>query len=186
MRKALGEAQALGVPGADPANAEAMLASASAAGEAARLDDDGEEPKVAYIWPGTTRETRGSDPELEAARNEGNAPSPDAFANFALGQLTAVRQSNAMQERTPVVAKIEKNRPENNGVKRPSAGTVCAAVWDTAATLSTLSESGGNHTKVATLSEVTKACEAKGINKFTARTQYARWRVFNGITGRLL
>jgi hypothetical protein len=107
------------------------------------------------------------------------APAPDAFSNFAFSQLTSRPQPDATETAArPVVApKIEKNRPEANGVKRPSVGTLCAQVWEIATSLS--------KERTATLSEVTKAAESQGINKFTARTQYARWRVFHGITGRV-
>ena len=30
-----------------------------------------------------------------------------------------------------------------------------------------------------------QAAESKGLNKDTAKTQYARWKTFNGITGRV-
>lgn len=137
------------------------------------------------------------DPELAAALGqhdeEGNdvapSPTPAAFGSFALAQLTAPKapDTTAMPVRPVAVAKIEKNRPESNGVKRPSAGTICAQVWDIAASMSNISESGrDNSGSTPTLSQVVKAAESVGINKFTARTQYARWRVFHGITGRIV
>lgn len=107
-----------------------------------------------------------------------------AFGAFAAAQLGAQTQADPV--RTQSVVRIEKQREERNGVKRPSAGTSCAAVWDTAFSLSVMSENGTQHERIATLSEVVKAAESKGINKFTARTQYARWRVFHGLTGRLV
>ncbi len=117
----------------------------------------------------------------EEAQEERNS----AFGSFAMNQLGAQREP--VQTGTPgrrnTITKIESNRPEQNGVKRPSAGTVCAQVWDIATSLSNGDEMPRE--KIAKLSEVIKAAEAKGINKFTARTQYARWRVFHGITGRV-
>lgn len=110
----------------------------------------------------------------------------DAFGAFASAQLGA-QQPAADPVRTQAVIRVEKNREERNGVKRPSHGTACANVWDLAFTLSDMSESTqGQHERIATLSQVVKAAEAAGVNKFTARTQYARWRVFHGLTGRLV
>ena len=73
--------------------------------------------------------------------------------------------------------KIEKDRPEQNGLKRPSAGSTCAIIWDTADHIS--KQTG--HT--CTSAELFNALQ--GYNECTLRTQYARWRQFNGITGRL-
>lgn len=139
-------------------------------------------PEIAYVWPGDTAKLE-RDAEPDAVVEDYAHPEHDHFSRFALGQLTAERRADVIAPeatRAPVIAKIEKNRPEQNGVKRPSAGTTCSAVWGIAARLSEV-PSG----KIATLSQVVKAAEAKGINKFTARTQYARWRVFHGLIGRL-
>ena len=73
--------------------------------------------------------------------------------------------------------KIEKDRPEQNGLKRPSAGSTCAIIWDTCDEISKTS----GHT--CTSAELFNALQ--GYNECTLRTQYARWRHFNGITGRL-
>lgn len=111
-------------------------------------------------------------------------PAPDAFSAFAHAQLTARPQptSTVPAARANPDRPVEKNREEANGVKRPSSGTLCAQVWDIATQLSNGDEKPS--TKVAKLSEVVKAATDKGINQFTARTQYARWRVFHGIVGR--
>ena len=67
---------------------------------------------------------------------------------------------------------------QRNGISRPAGGAT-GAVWDacdqiTAATGST-----------ATRGAAIEALRAKGINHWTASTQYARWRKFHGITGHL-
>jgi hypothetical protein len=118
----------------------------------------------------------------EVVENE-PAPVHDAFSAFAFSQLTAPKIiDTSLPAQTIVVSKIEKNRPELNGVKRPSAGTICAHVWEIATGLSNI----GNVSVKPSLSQVVKASLAVGINQYTARTQYARWRVFHGITGRAL
>ena len=72
---------------------------------------------------------------------------------------------------------IEPNRAEQNGLKRPSKGSTCAIIWDTCDRIT--SEKGST----CTSAELFNALQ--GYNDCTLRTQYARWRQFNGITGRL-
>ena len=74
---------------------------------------------------------------------------------------------------------IEKNRPEQNGVKRPSAGGLCRAVWDAC----------WAHQEIAgtppTAKEVKAIAETNGWNPNNASIEYYQWRKFNGITGRV-
>ena len=72
---------------------------------------------------------------------------------------------------------VEQNRPEQNGVKRPSAGSTCAIIWDTCDRITS------EQVHTCTSAELFNALQ--GYNECTLRTQYARWRQFNGITGRL-
>lgn len=121
---------------------------------------------------------------IEAGEEEAEpevTPEGRAFGAFALGQLTAKpasEQAEAPAAATPTV-KIEKNRPQANGITRPSTGTICAEVWELA---ELLSQSLGRTVSLAVLVD---AAKDRGINQFTARTQYACWRKFNGITGRV-
>lgn len=129
------------------------------------------------------------DAELNAALSQhhedgSDVVQHDAFSAFATSQLTSRPTTNTEPRATSTASnsRVERNREEANGVKRPSAGTLCAQVWDIATQLSNGDEKPS--TKIAKLNEVVKAAVAKGINQYTARTQYARWRVFHGITGR--
>lgn len=74
---------------------------------------------------------------------------------------------------------IEKNRPEQNGVKRPSAGGLCRAVWDACWAHQ---EATG---EVPTAKEVKAIAETNGWNPNNASIEYYQWRKFNGITGRV-
>jgi len=73
--------------------------------------------------------------------------------------------------------KIEANREQKNGVKRPSIGGVCRAVWDYLDEL----VAGG---KDATAKAVREAAPGKGWNANNASIEFYQWRKFNGITGR--
>ena len=74
---------------------------------------------------------------------------------------------------------IEKDRPEQNGVKRPSAGGLCRAVWDAC----------WAHQEITgtppTAKEVKAIAETNGWNPNNASIEYYQWRKFNGITGRV-
>ena len=74
---------------------------------------------------------------------------------------------------------IEKDRPEQNGVKRPSAGGLCRAVWDAC----------WAHQEATglppTAKEVKAIAETNGWNPNNASIEYYQWRKFNGITGRV-
>lgn len=71
--------------------------------------------------------------------------------------------------------KIQSNRPERNGVKRPSEGTICAQIW---AWCDAAHDTGG---KVA--AKDLKAA-LPGLDATTCTVQFYRWRKFNGIQGR--
>jgi Zn ribbon nucleic-acid-binding protein len=66
--------------------------------------------------------------------------------------------------------KIEKERIEQNGVKRPSAGGLCAAVWEW------LDENGNCMPK-----DLKPVAEAKGWNLNNAQIELYQWRKFMGL-----
>ena len=74
---------------------------------------------------------------------------------------------------------IEKDRPEQNGVKRPSAGGLCRAVWD--ACWSHQEKTG----EVPTAKQVKEIALAQGWNPNNASIEYYQWRKYNGISGRV-
>lgn len=74
--------------------------------------------------------------------------------------------------------KIEKGREERNGIKRPSAGGKCRAVWDA---LDEYVELEGTQPDA----KVVKAWALEnGWNPNNASIEFYQWRKFNGITGR--
>lgn len=70
--------------------------------------------------------------------------------------------------------KIEKDRPEQHGVKRPSAGGKCRAVWD-ALDLEPTADS----------KRVKALAVEHGWNPANASIEFYQWRKYNGITGRV-
>lgn len=73
------------------------------------------------------------------------------------------------------VRKIQANRPEANGVKRPSEGTICAQIW---AWCDEVHGAGD----VVRAKELRAALPA--LDDTTKTVQYYRWRKFNNIQGR--
>lgn len=74
--------------------------------------------------------------------------------------------------------KIEKDRPEQNGIKRPSIGGKCRAVWD--ALDAYQAETG----EVPTAKVVRDLAADEGWNPNNASIEFYQWRKFHGITGR--
>lgn len=73
---------------------------------------------------------------------------------------------------------IEKDRPEQNGIKRPSAGGLCRAVWDA---MDAIRVASG---LVPTTQQVRDTATANGWNTNNAMIEFYQWRRYNGIVGR--
>jgi hypothetical protein len=71
--------------------------------------------------------------------------------------------------------KIEKDRPEQNGVKRPSIGGKCRAIWD--ALDAYRAETG----ELPTSKTVKELAADEGWNPNNASIEYYQWRKFHGI-----
>lgn len=67
--------------------------------------------------------------------------------------------------------KIEKNREQRNGIKKPSAGGKCRLVWDALDILASKD--------LATLKEIKAVAEASGWNVNNATIEFYNWRKFN-------
>lgn len=129
------------------------------------------------------------DDEQHEEEHHDDAAGNGAFGAFAMAQLTA--PSNATPVEPPRVAasqriaglKIEKDREERNGVKMPSVGGMCRAVWDALNNLMTHDEATGL-ANVPTVADIKALAEEKGWNVNNASIEYYQWRKFHGISGR--
>jgi len=74
--------------------------------------------------------------------------------------------------------KIEKVREERNGVKRPSTGGKCRAVWDALDALQGELEAG----EKVTSAMVKDLANDEGWNPNNASIEFYQWRKFNGIS----
>lgn len=83
-------------------------------------------------------------------------------------------------EKAAKKAEREANRmPQENGIRRPKPNTLSGQIWSRA---DTLSEQLGGPVSIKALVE---DCQKFSIVEPTIRTQYAKWRKFYGITGRI-
>jgi hypothetical protein len=105
----------------------------------------------------------------------------DAPVEPAVEVVRAPRVLPTLPVVTPVFAKpakerkIQANRPEAHGVKRPSEGTICAQIW---AWCDEVHKAGDK----VTAKELRAALP--DLDDTTKTVQYYRWRKFNGIQGR--
>lgn len=82
---------------------------------------------------------------------------------------------------TTRVRKIQKVRLSQNGVTRPTSGGKCARIWDIC------DEKAANYAdKRVPFSIIRTVAEAEGLSLGNARAEYAAWRKFNAITGRIV
>jgi hypothetical protein len=104
----------------------------------------------------------------KASKKGGSAPATKPTTSTAIAA--------PQQEAAPAKAK----RPPavvQNGVSRPRAGGLCAAVWELT---ENLSKSG----ELPTIGEVKVAAAEKGLNPTNVSIEYYRCRQFHGVRGR--
>ena len=97
----------------------------------------------------------------------------DKFFGEARTPLSLTPKARKVPETTGI--KIEKNREECNGIKRPSIGGVCREIWDFC----------DAQAKTPALKEVKAQAVVKGWDLVTTAIQYYQWRKFSGIVGRI-
>ena len=89
--------------------------------------------------------------------------------------------AKAAAEQKAAAAAIEKPAkvvmPQQHGITRPKADGACGKVW---AIADAMSSRLGQPVPISMLSKETAAA---GLNDATTRTQYARWKTFNGVFG---
>ena len=116
--------------------------------------------------------------EREAKAAAKKAAAEKAKADRA--EAAAKKKADAEAAKAAAKEKREAERmPEQNGVRRPKPKTLCGEVW---AIADKLSAKLGQPIPIA---DLLKACEKKNHNPGNVKAEYARWRKFNGVTGRV-
>lgn len=119
--------------------------------------------------------------EAEAAKAEKKAAS-DAKkkAKEDAKAETAAKREAAIAEKAAAKAAKEANRqPEQNGVRRPGPDGKCGKAW---AVFDELSNKMGQPVPIA---EALAESRTQGMNDANVRCEYARWKKFHGIVGRV-
>lgn len=92
----------------------------------------------------------------------------------------AAKKEEADKKKAEAKAAREANRrPQQNGVRRPKPETLCGQVWGLA---DSLSETLGQPVPVG---ELIISAKAQGLNVSNVRAEYASWKKYHGLSGRI-
>lgn len=106
-------------------------------------------------------------------------PNVDAFRN-AIAALAAQMgiPAESVMNFSGVAATPRTGRPNQNGISRPGLDTKTGTVWRIA------DEITAKKGAAAGIGDLKAHPDLRNFNDHTIRTQYARWRQFNGVSGR--
>lgn len=114
------------------------------------------------------------------AKADRDAAKAKAKADAAAAKQ-AKRDAKVAEKLAAKNAKAAANdQPVQNEVRRPKAGTKCGQAWSVFDAIST---ELGSPAPVGPSLERTRAL---GLNDGNVRAEYARWRKFNGVSGRIV
>ena len=107
---------------------------------------------------------------------------PDAEKQAAFAEAVAklAAEMGVVAPAPAAPAKVKVDKMQKNGITRPGANTVCGKIWAAADAIS--ASQGG---APATIASLVAHPASAGINSHTIKTQYSRWRHYNGVSGRL-
>lgn len=83
------------------------------------------------------------------------------------------------QEQAKIAAKAATKQPEQNGVRRPKPETLCGRAW---AIFDGVSSQLGSP---APIRDCLVIARDQGLNENNVKVEYAQWRKFNGVSGRI-
>lgn len=118
----------------------------------------------------------------KAAAAEAKAAKDKEKADAKAAKDAAAAEAKAAKEKAKAdaeAAKAANKLPEQNGITRPKPETLCGQIW---AVLDGISTKNG---APASIAEAKEHPNLAGKADATIRTQYARWRKFYGVTGRV-
>jgi hypothetical protein len=139
-----------------------------------------------------------SDEQRQADEEANKTLKADAMSQFVQQQTTpaAVLQTppaqveafnkelDALKQKFGVTADVvvkpaKAEKKMMNGVVRPADNTVCGKIWATADAISVATHG------VCPIAALKEHKDVHGVNDHTVKTQYAKWRKYNGVSGRL-
>jgi len=127
-----------------------------------------------------TKATKAAQREAEkVAKAEAREAAKAAKKAEAEAKKAAKEAEKAEKAAAKAAAKEANKMPEQNGVRRPKPGTKCGQVWELA---DAMSAEQGSPVAITDLLEHPQALE---MNANNVRCEYAAWKKFYGITGRI-
>ena len=156
------------------AEKDAKLAQKEA--EKALKAQQAEEAKAAKL---AEREARKAEKEAKLKEKEDAQAEKEALKAQKLAEKEAKLKEKEDAQAAKLAEKEASRMPEQNGVRRPKPETLCGQAW---AIFDDVSARTG---APATIGESLEIARAKELNEANVRTEYARWRKFNGVSGRL-
>lgn len=118
--------------------------------------------------------------EAEAAEKKAAKEAQKAQEKADREAKKAAEKAAKEQAKADAKAAKEANRmPEQNGIRRPKPDTLCGKAWGI---FDSVSQKNG---APASIGESMELAKADGLNEANVRAEYARWRKFHGITGRI-
>jgi chemotaxis protein histidine kinase CheA len=123
-----------------------------------------------------------ADAEKEAKKAEREAAKQAKLdaKEAAKAEREAVKAAKEQAKADAKAAKEANRQPEQNGIRRPGPDGLCGQVWGLA---DRLSAELGQAVPIANLLE---SGVAAGLNPSNIRTEYARWKKFHGLSGRIV
>ncbi len=124
--------------------------------------------------------------EAKAKRDADAAERKAAKEKTAADAKAAKDKEKADKEAAKVAAKADAEKakeaskmPDQNGVRRPKPDTLCGKAW------AIFDQVSAKNQSTASIGESMDIARAQGLNEANVRAEYARWRKFYGVTGRV-
>lgn len=162
---------------AEKAAADAAKAEAKAKADAARAEAKAaKEAAAAEAKAAKDAAKKAAGEAKEAAKAEAKAKKDAEIAARAEAKRKALEEKAAAKAAS-AETKVKVVMPSQNGITRPRPEGSCGKVWAIA------DQESARLGQPVPISVLAPACAAAGLNDATTRTQYARWKTFNGVFG---
>lgn len=125
------------------------------------------------------RAAKQAEREAKKAAAEAEKEAKKAEREAAKAEREAAKAAKEQAKADAKAAREANRQPEQNGIRRPGPEGMCGQVWGLA---DSLSQQLGQAVPIANLLE---AGVAAGLNPSNIRTEYARWKKFHGLSGRI-
>lgn len=132
------------------------------------------------------KETPQTDEEKQAIKEQKAAAKKAAKEKAAKDRKEKSAEKKKEKEKEIAQKKLDReaNRePEQNEIRKPKPGTLCRQIWDQADSISTKLQQPVPIKDL--LANFQSLIDAEKCSVATVKTQYARWRKFHGVTGRV-